>query len=851
MTVRWQTSGMVLVGRERQLDVLADAAAQSASGRGRLVLVSGEAGVGKSALVAALRPRMPAVRWLTGHCEAQFTPRPLGPLLDVAAGLAGGLPGLLRGAAPAADVFAAVTAALSVPTVLVVEDAHWADEATLDLVRFLARRVHALPATVIITHRTDVAEADQGWRQTLAELSRERVTVRVDLEPLDLPAVTELAHGSSLDPAVLLRLTGGNPFFLTELLAHGSSELPRSARDAVLGRVLTLPAELRTALEVLTVMGGPIVPQAALAAQVHAEHLDALLGSGLLVADEDRLRFRHELARLAIDSTIGPHRRPALHERVFEALVATGDDDVARLAYHADEAGRAADAAEHAVAAGIRAAALGAHREAAVQFRRGLRNLTASELRSRAQLHDALADELAFLDQWADSAAERARAIELWRGLGEPVRVGDDLRRLSIVAWRQCRGAESNRYAQQSVELLQPLGPSVELGWAYLNRSAGNTDLDQLAADAASAQRVADSIALPALTHHLALAEAEHAFRTGGDWEGPLRQALWNAGALGLDHLGGAAYSTLYEFYVSSFRFHDGEVDFRQGLAFCDDRELTTYGSCLRGRRALALAETGRWQGSLAIAAEVLDSTASEVNQLTSRVATALVRMRTGQGDPDEVLQPALAWAESLAETPWVVLTRLAQVERYWLLDDQPAAARELALAEAALTPTFPYEAAEVARWRRRFTGDGAAAETSAVWERRGCGYRAALALIDQGDAEALGEALARLEAMGAHGAAEVARRRLRRLGRPAAPSGRRSSTRRHPQGLTERQHEILQLISDGLTNNEIAARLTISPKTVDHHVSAVLAKLGVATRREAARLPTVSGASGTSSQLG
>lgn len=842
---------MVLVGRDRQLDVLADAAAASAAGRGRLVLVSGEAGVGKSALVAALRSRVPDARWLTGHCEAQFTPRPLSSLFDVAAGLDAALPTLLRGAAPAVEVFAAVAAALTVPTVLVVEDAHWADDATLDLLRFLARRVHALPATLVITHRTDAAEADQGWRQALAELCRERSTVRVDLEPLDLPAVTELAHGSSLDPAVLLRLTGGNAFFLTELLSHGAPELPRSARDAVLGRVLTLPAELRSALEVLTVLGDPIVPQAAMGAHVRPDQLDALVNSGLLIADGGRLRFRHELARLAIDSTIGPHRRPALHEQVLQALTVMGDDDVARLAYHADEAGRPADAARLAVAAGGRAAALGAHREAAVQFRRALRNVDPDELRTRARLHDALADELAFLDQWPDSAAERSHAIELWRGLGESVRVGDGLRRLSIVAWRQCRGAESNRYAQQAVELLEPLGPSPELGWAYLNRSAGSAELDQLAADAASALRVADEVELPALTHHLALAEAERAFRSGGDWEEPLRRALRHSAELGLDHLGGAAYSTLYEFYVSSFRIHDGEVDFRRGLAFCDDHELATYGSCLRGRRALALAETGRWQGSLAIAAEVLDSTASEVNQLTSRVATALVRMRTGAGDVDEVLRPAVAWAESLAETPWVVLTRLALVERYWLIDDHVAAQRELTAAEACLSESFLLETAEVARWKQRLGGDGGAGETAADWERRGCGYRAALALIDQGDAAALGEALARLETMGAHGAAEVARRGLRRLGHRAAPTGRRSSTRLHPWGLTERQHEILDLITAGLTNNEIASRLTISPKTVDHHVSAVLAKLGVASRREAARLPTRAASSGAAPRQG
>lgn len=756
----------------------------------------------------------------------------------MAAGLGAGLPALLRTGAPPVEVFAAVTAALQVPTVLVVEDAHWADEATLDLLRFLARRAQTLRATVIVTHRSDASEADRAWRQTLAELCRERATVRVDLEPLDLAAVTELALGSSLDPVELLHLTGGNAFFLTELLAHGSPALPRSARDAVLGRVLALPPAVRAALDVLTVMGGPIEPKAATAARVRPDDLDALVAAGLLVADAGRLRFRHEIARLAIDGEIGPHRRPALHARVLEALISSGDDDVARLAHHADQAGRGAEAVDYASAAGDRAAALGAHREAAVQYRRALRHVDADALRTRARLHDALADQLALLDKWPESADERAAAIELWRQAGETLRVGDGLRRLSIVAWRQCRGVESNRFADEAVAMLEPLGPSPELGWAYLNRSAGSTDLDRLTADTARASGVADAIGLAELSASLELAHAERAFRSGADWEAPLRRALEAAAGPGLDQLGGAAYSTLYEFFVSSFRIHDGEADFRRGLAFCDDRELTTYSSCLRGRRALALAETGRWQRALEMAGRVLGSAASEVNQLTSRVATALVAMRTGIGDPDAVLGPALEWASTLAETPWVVLTRLAAAERHWLREDDTAAATELAAAEAALTPTFPQEIAEVARWRRRLEGgDAAGTESVAHWERRGCSYRAALALVDRGDPDALGEALARLEAMGAHGTTALVRARLRRLGHRAVPTGRRPATRRHPHGLTERQQKILALITAGLTNNEIASRLTISPKTVDHHVSAVLAKLGVATRREAARL--------------
>ncbi len=830
---------MVLVGRDRPLEELTGAASDAASGVGRLVLVAGEAGVGKSAVVEALRSRLTGARWLTGSCEAQFTPRPLGPLQDVASGLSPQLHQLLRGGAARVEVFAAVAEALAgpVPTVLVLEDVHWADEATLDLLRFLGRRIRALPALVVATHRTDSGETGRGWRQTLAELARERGTLRIDLAPLDLAAVTELAGPAGLDPEQLHRLTGGNAFFLTELLANDSADLPGSARDAVLGRTVTLSDAARASLDVLAVLGGRIEPEVAVAAGASRGHLDEIVRSGLLAADGRDLRFRHELARLAIEHEISPHRRPELHERAFEALQGNGEDDVARLAFHADEAGRRADAVPLATAAGERAAALGAHQQAAAQFRRALRCVDPGRHHTRAQLHDALADELAFLDRWEESAEQRSAAIELWRSLAEPARVGDDLRRLSTVMWRRCRGPASDRYADDAVTLLEPLGPSPELGWAYLNRSAGSPSIEALTADAARAATVAEQMDFEALRGHLCLAEAELAFRSGGDWESPLRRGLDRAATLGLDQLAGAAYSTLYEYFVSSFRIHAGEADFRRGLAFCDDRELTTYGSCLRGRRALALAETCRWPDALELAGEVLDSQASPVNQLTSRVATALVRMRLDHADPDSVLDPAVAWADSLGETPWVVLTRLARVERHWLIGDNASAHQELTVAERSLTPSFPHEIAEIDRWRRRL--DGATpgrADSEATWRGRGCGYRAALALVDRGDPPALGEALARFEAMAAPGAARMVRVRLRQQGHRAAPTGSRRATRLHPLGLTERQHEILELVRAGLTNKEIADRLTISAKTVDHHVSAVLAKLGVATRREAAR---------------
>jgi len=120
-------------------------------------------------------------------------------------------------------------------------------------------------------------------------------------------------------------------------------------------------------------------------------------------------------------------------------------------------------------------------------------------------------------------------------------------------------------------------------------------------------------------------------------------------------------------------------------------------------------------------------------------------------------------------------------------------------------------------------------------WDEIGMPYEAALACYDSGTEAGLREAMTRFEALGAHAAVEATRREMRRIGVRSIPSGARAATRAHPLGLTRREAEVLERICAGRTNAEISAELFVSPRTVDHHVSAVLAKLGVPSRAAAA----------------
>lgn len=847
---------MTLLERESQLGSLLQYAEEARGAAGRLVLISGEAGVGKSALVEELQARLPDAAWAWGACDGLFTPRPLAPLHDIAREIGGSLLDRVRGATTRDEIFDAVLQAAATVeglAVLVIEDVHWADEATLDLLRFLGRRIARLPVLLLATFRDDALAPEDSLRLALGELSGRRYTRRIDLPPLTSTAVRRLAEGTGYSPDELFTLTGGNPFYVVEVLRDAGTEVPVSARDAVLARAARLSEQARSALDLAALDSRQVEADVvARAAEVELTTFDELVSAGLLTADGAALRFRHEIARRAIESEVAPHRRAAGHRALLRALVGGDCDDDARLAYHAEGAGETDLVRRFAPVAARQAAELGAYREAVAQYERALRH-PPEERRDLAELFDGYADVLAYVDRWPQAAAARERAVEIWHDLGDARREGHDHRKLMAVYWRQCRGAESIAAIRTAIELLEPLGDDPELAFAY-SIDAYNlwpTDPDGAVAllerSHAMALRLGDPILLSDVLNNLASGD----ITLRRDWTRHMHEALRLALESGAEAQIGRAYANMYTFYALQYRFAEGERYYRDGIAYCDERDITTFSTCLRGHRAVALMDLGRWDDAVAIAERVLATEASPVNLLTSQITWGLITARRGDGDPFAVLDAAVAAADGVDETEWVAATRLARAEAHWLAGDDDAARADLAVIRARVTAFDYHEDARLGVWEQRLLGSadcvspapgpwatslvGEHAAAAVHWDRLGCPYDAALCLHDCDDDDHLREAITRFEALGAPAAARRTRQRMRELGHRGVPSGARSSTRRHPLGLTRREDEVLALVCDGLTNEEIAERLVLSTRTVDHHVSAVLAKLGVGSRGAAA----------------
>ncbi len=852
----------MLLERETQLAALASYAGEARKAQGRLVLVAGEAGVGKSALVEQLQRNLPGASWYWGACDGLFTPRPLGPLFDIASKLGGELLELCRADAPREALFGALLRQVSEPDalhVVVVEDIHWADEATIDLLRFLGRRIRDATVLLIATYRDDGLAAGDPLQLALGDLATQRSVRRVSLPPLTAGAVQVMAGGSERDAAALRQLTGGNPFYLSQVIAAGmdsGGEIPASARDAVLARAARLGGNARTVLDAAALIGTRVeFPLLESVTDCPPTAVDELLGAGLLTGDSAALKFRHEIARLAVQDAIPAYRRGLIHGRILDVLRRCGDDDDARMAFHADGAGDGPAVLSYAPPAARRASELGAHREAAAQYQRALRFADGAEAVTRAVLHDGFAYEVSLLDRWQDAVEARQRALDLWREVGDQLREGDTLRWLATSLCSVSRGSEAIAASRAAVAFLGPLGPSAELAWACATL-AGHLMVryqnDEAIAMARQAQAIAGPLGLAEVQSDALNTEACALHTIGADWTATMRSALDIALSGRCDVQAGRAYVNFHAMYVAERQFAASEPYYTEGVAFCDERDLTSYSIFLRSERTSTLERTGRWDEVIAIAGNLLRRGGPSPNiRLCSQNRLGTVRARRGEPGAWESLDEAIETATGADEPQSIVPIRLARAEASWLQGDEAAALREAELADDFVAEADSWERGAVAVWlvrtgsargprgiaappyQRQLEHDWAGA--ARLWADLGCPYEAGLALLGSTDEDALRDALRIFTDLGANPAVRLARKKMRSLGIRSIPAGPRTATREHPLGLTRREHEVLDLIVDGRTNAGIAEQLFISAKTVDHHVSAVLAKLGAPSRSVAA----------------
>lgn len=854
--------GGELLERDETIGVLDGLLAGVRAGEiGRLVWVGGEAGVGKTALLRYFCERLDKpVRVLWGACEPLLTPRPLGPVLDIAEACGGELEELVLGESRPYEVAAGVVRELRrrPPTIVVLEDLHWADEATLDVLRLLGRRANEAPALVLASFRDDELERAMQLRLVLGDMAGS--ALRLKIAPLSPAAVAELSAPRGFDARELYRKTAGNAFFVTEVLGAPGEAIPDTVRDAVLTRVTRCSAEARSLLEAVAIVPGQTEMWLleAIAGPL-VDRLEECLMSGMLVTTNVAVAFRHELAREAVERSVAPNRRMVLHRAALAALATppVGVCDPERLAHHSEAVGDRESALRWAPLAAQRAVASGAHREAAAQYARALRFADGLEPEARAELLERHADECLLTNAFGDAIDALERALALYRKLGDTRRVADALASLARVVHTAGRAPDAEGLLSEAVELAEPLGPSRELARAYAGRAQLGQVFDDLEktidwgerAVALAEQLNETEILVHALTSvGTMLLKADRPEGTDH-----LERALRLSLEAGLDGAAGRAFNNLVAAGLRSRNYDVAERYVEQGTRFADDHGLDLWADLLCTNRMELDLERARWQKASDAATRVLANTWSRVQtRAYALVILGLVRGRYGDPHPREPLEEAVALANSTGEPQCIYPVAAARAEVSWLGGDlegiSEASNDALAL---ALKFGDSWTAGQLAYWRwhagvddqlpdelvaepYRLSIAGEWRAAAERWRQIGCPYEAALALVDADDEDALRQAFDELSALGARPAAAIAARRLRERGVRGIPRGPRPATRENPAGLTARELEVLALLSEGLRNAQIAERLVVSDRTVGHHVSAILRKLNVRTRGEA-----------------
>lgn len=846
----------LLVEREGQLTALRGVISGSAE-EGHVVLVSGEAGHGKTSLlnvfVDGLDHRFTI---LSAACEPVGIPAPFAPLYDLLDKLPTDLVTDIRSGVGRPTIYAGVLDVLKNDrVVLIVEDLHWADEATLGLVRYLGRRIGPTGSILIVTYRSEEVDLTPPLRLVIADLGP--AALRIDLPALSLEGVSAMTRGLDLDPVQVHAATLGNPFFVDEVVRHPELRVPPTVQNAVLANAAQLSEKAREILYMVALSPDGIgLDQLISSGPDTGAYVDAALRRLLLATSGNRVACRHDLIRESLLQAMPPLLARTLHRHLLEDLERRAADpvDTARLAYHAVGTGNAAKAVHYSLRAAQDALALGAHRQAAFHYSNALTFAEAMESQTLDRVLLEAAMEHCVINAFETAVDLATRRIDL---ATDPIAVARARAWVSYFLSRLNELDRCGREALFAIEVLrsEPATDELAVGLAVIAwRELVEGRYDEAVRYGDEAVIVAQAVHFPQMEVHAGVtagtarfflrdpagrSQVEAAVRLG------LEQNLGEFAARAMNNLG----------LLSLWRGRPVQAldEFERLVEYTQARELDAWYIAAIATRATLSVMQGRWdQADLDLEVVIGQRTCRQTEIETLNTA-AILRARRGDPGSADLVEDALSSIEGFADHEASVTACALAMEGAWigLIPLEEAGFRYRAMLRSPVLPNDNSGRGVLGYWASRLgleppegripgpagmEWDGRVAEASQSWEERGYPIEAAVtsAMLPDANLEAVFFGLSRL---GADGVIRGLRRELQRRGVARIPRGQRPATRQNPSGLTERQAEVLSLMVSGFSNAAIAEKLFISEKTASHHVSAVLAKLNVSSRLQAVAL--------------
>jgi len=859
---------MELIERAGPLSLLRSKFEDVSAEEGHCIIVNGEAGIGKTSLVRAFCQgiKEKATIYL-GTCDALFTPRPLAPLYDIIWQLLPSFSQLSPHIEDRVNLFTQFFHSLGSQdgtTILVFEDIHWADEATLDFIKFLARRITRIHCLFILTYRDDEVHALHPLRNLLGQLPSHSFT-RLQPAPLSKDAVSKLASEKGYNGEDVYSISAGNPFYVNEILASYSPGIPENIKDSILSVYHRLDDKTRRLWEMLSVQ--PTGFEVDYLEKIEPQYDTSLapcLEAKILLLRNGRLFFKHELYRRTIETALSPFLRIALHKTVLQRFRDNFErnGEIYRIIHHAKNANEHGLVVHFAPLAARQAASLGAHLEASRLYFSAIEYFQGNDKDMLAGFYESYAYECYLTNRVGEAIVYQTRATNIWKDKENLEKRGHTLWFLSRLWWFDGNRRQSEACAQQAIDLLADRPSSTAKAMAFSNMSQlkmlsdkavecifwGNKAIDL-------AKELDDRETLCHALNNVGTVQMRIPSnkQKGIDL---LQQSLGIALANGYQEHAARAYTNLGSDAVRIKDYPFAAKIIEEGLRYCEERELGSWQTYMLSWKAKLLLDTGKWEEAAGIAADLIGkSDHASIVKVGALVVAGTIKMRKGEPDALPTLLKARTKAFESMELQRILPALAALLEYEWVTGEDHVERTALEYAIGLIgQPGHLRESSEFEFWlfkvRKqalpmhetekgyRANNPKMALEAAAGWQRLGCPYEQAL-LLFEGDADSKKEAISIVHRLGAQAVYEKMKDEMRGSGITGIPRGLRKTTQSNPAQLTDRELGVLRLLKEGLQNKEIGSRLFISAKTVDHHISSILFKLDVNSRARAVQEAT------------
>ncbi len=838
------------------------------AGEGHCMLVSGEAGIGKTSLVKTFckkvkkDPMAIGCKIYEGTCDALFTPRPFGPVFDIILQMHGlGWENKVS-ISDRSGLFTRFHYELETQeetTIIIIEDIHWADEATLDFIKFFARRITRLHCLFILTYRADEIHSHHPLRTVLGQLPPDSFT-RLQLAPLSYEAVEKMAVEKGYNADDVYSISSGNPFYVNEILANYSVGVPDNIRDSVLSTFNRADEKTKQLWEILSVM--PTGFEIEYLEKIDPSYSAAIhncLDLKILIPKDGLISFKHELFRRTIETSLSPFLRIELNKKILDLLKENFENivGVERILHHAKNANENDIVVAYAYLAAKQASNLGAHIEASKLYLTAIEYYRDNDRETMIQYYQSYAYECYLTSQIKEAIIYTGKAVTFWKEENNVEKAGDCMRFLSRLWWYDGNRKKAEAYAKDAIDLLDDQPSSTTKAMAYSNMS----QLKMLSHEfdecitwggkaIAMAKELGDEEILCHALNNVGTSQSRvPSFRPKG--VELLQQSLGIALKNAYDDHAARAYANLASNAVKMKDFVLAKKTLEEGIQYCKERDLDTYTIYLAAFKARLSLDTGNWNEAYQIAENLIKNEGLlSIVKIEALVIVAIIKMRRGDSDLLPLLAEAKEKAFETMEPQRIIPTVAALLEYEWITGTSFISEADLDYAIAMLV----YKGNVVVQNEFNFwllkarnqhvplqeiyegyqiSNKAMAVKAAGLWKQLGCPYEQALILFEGND-DNKREAIEIVHKLGAEAIYEKMKFEMRASGIKKIPLGIRKSTQSNPANLTDRELDVLQLLKDGLQNKEIAGRLFISPKTVDHHISSIFFKLDVNSRSKA-----------------